>query len=111
MTPWIVVTVVSKSATSCEIETFMTAASSTIRNCEAASTIRTRRLDTGSALRVGFAGQGLGSGGRSLARRRVIGDLTQRAGRRARRDRVRRDVTGDDAVGADHGPLSDRHAA
>src|SRR3954454_2989480 len=32
MMPWIVVTSVSKSETSCEIETFMTAASSTIRN-------------------------------------------------------------------------------
>src|SRR5215213_10893087 len=92
MTPWIVVTVVSKSATSCEIETFMTAASSTIRNCEAASTIRTRRLDTGSALRV-------------------VVDRSQDASGRARRDRVRGNIARDDAVGADHGALADRHPA
>src|SRR3954451_19547951 len=41
MTAWIVVTVVSKSATSWEIETFITAWSRTIRNCAAASTTRT----------------------------------------------------------------------
>jgi hypothetical protein len=40
MTPWITVTVVSKSATSWLIDTFMTAWSKTMRNWAAASTIR-----------------------------------------------------------------------
>src|SRR5215210_7738933 len=38
MTPWMVVTWVSKSSTSCEIDTFITAWSRTMRNCAAAST-------------------------------------------------------------------------
>src|SRR3954470_16008385 len=49
MTAWIVVTLVSKSATSCEIETFITAWSRTIRNCAAASTARTGHLLIGSS--------------------------------------------------------------
>src|SRR5215217_7588679 len=44
MTAWIVVTLVSKSATSCEIETFITDWSRTIRNCAAARTARTDHL-------------------------------------------------------------------
>src|SRR5215212_1862467 len=44
MTAWIVVTVVSKSATSWEIATFITAWSSTIRNCAAPRTAKTPHL-------------------------------------------------------------------
>src|SRR5215212_1240858 len=44
MTAWIVVTVVSKSATSWEIATFITAWSRTIRNCAAPRTARTPHL-------------------------------------------------------------------
>src|SRR3954447_7115776 len=40
MTAWIVVTLVWKSATSCEIETFITAWSRTMRNCAAPRTAR-----------------------------------------------------------------------
>src|SRR3954453_20391028 len=49
ITAWIVVTVVSKSATSWEIETFITAWSRTIRNWAAASTARTGHLLIGSS--------------------------------------------------------------
>ncbi len=42
MTAWIVVTSVSKSATSWLIDTFITAWSRTMRNCAAARTTRTR---------------------------------------------------------------------
>src|SRR5436190_9760113 len=45
ITPWMVVTVVWKSATSCEIETFITDWSRTIRNWAAARTRRTERRD------------------------------------------------------------------
>ena len=50
ITAWIVVTVVWKSATSWEIETFITDWSKTIRNCAAARTMRTGRLDIHSPL-------------------------------------------------------------
>ena len=55
MTAWIVVTSVSKSATSCEIETFITDWSRTIRNWAAARTMRTDHLPIAQP-----AGSGLG---------------------------------------------------
>src|SRR3954454_16639825 len=41
MTPWIAVTLVSRSSTSAPIETFMTLASTVIRNCASARSIST----------------------------------------------------------------------
>src|SRR3954447_1415394 len=45
MTAWMVVTVVSKSSTSCEIDTFITDWSRTIRNCAPDRTTRTDHFD------------------------------------------------------------------
>ena len=61
MTTWIVVTVVSKSATSCEIDTFITDWSRTIRNCAAARTESPHLPATSTA-----AADGTGSGSRII---------------------------------------------
>src|SRR4051794_16488925 len=58
MTAWMVVTVVSKSSTSCEIDTFITDWSRTIRNCAPDRTTRTDHFDFEVTGRVGGSPEG-----------------------------------------------------
>src|SRR6476660_159320 len=80
MTIWIVVTVVSKSSTSWEIATFITAWSRTIRNCAGASTNSGTHFRIAAEPTGGSGSRRLGAGDRGFDPVQPLDDLVESAG-------------------------------